>query len=172
MYAIRSYYDKVPPVVLSDDPHRSPFERLRAQAEPKAVGQGPKISVIVPLCGETSHLASGFQSIQEQSWRNLEIIAVGDDGLAQSYQDVVRAFATKDERINVVRVPGAGGDYAACNHALDLSSGEFVTVFRPGEWAHPQKLERQAQCLMRDARIIVITSYSIHYTKLYDDYRN
>ncbi len=59
------------------------------------------ISVIVPIYKVEKYLNNCVKSIQNQTYKNLEIILV-DDGSPDSCPDLCDKFAKEDERIRVI----------------------------------------------------------------------
>lgn len=65
------------------------------------------ISIIVPVYNVADFLYSCIASIQNQTYRNLEIILV-DDGSTDSSSEICDELASKDSRISVIHQQNAG----------------------------------------------------------------
>ena len=61
----------------------------------------PLISVIVPVYNASKFLVKCINSISNQEYKNLEIIAI-DDGSQDDSLSVLKALANKDDRIIVL----------------------------------------------------------------------
>ncbi len=83
-----------------------------------------KVSVIVPVYNCEKYLEKCIQSIQMQSYQNLEIILV-DDGSTDSSLSICQQAAAKDKRIVVIHQDN-GGVSKARNAGLDVASGEYI----------------------------------------------
>ena len=85
----------------------------------------PLISVIVPCYNVEEYLPQCVESIQNQTYRNLEILLV-DDGSPDRSGEICDEYAAKDKRIKVIHKEN-GGLSDARNAALDVMTGEYVT---------------------------------------------
>lgn len=83
-----------------------------------------KISVIVPIYNVDRFLRKCIESIQEQTYVNLEIILV-DDGSTDSSGKICDEISKSDQRIKVVHKQNAGVS-AARNSGIDVATGKYV----------------------------------------------
>ena len=120
-----------------------------APARPPTPARGPLVSVIVPAFRAEATLGTALESLAAQSWRDIEVLVVDDaspDGTAAAALD----FAARDPRFRLIRSPVNGGAYAARNRALAEARGAFVTVHDADDWSHPEKIQAQAEHLLRN----------------------
>ena len=108
---------------------------------------GPKISVLMPACNAETTIGTAIESIINQSWTNLELIVV-DDCSSDGTWSVVESFAERDARVKPTKHSANRGAYAARNTALNMASGELITVSDADDWSHPQRLAIQARHLL------------------------
>lgn len=85
----------------------------------------PLISVIVPIYNVEKYLARCFDSIVNQTYKNLEIILV-DDGSPDRCPQMCDDYAEKDSRIKVVHKKN-GGLSDARNAGMAVSTGEYIS---------------------------------------------
>lgn len=83
------------------------------------------ISVIVPIYKVEKYLNNCVKSIQNQTYKNLEIILV-DDGSPDSCPELCDKAAEVDERIKVIHKVN-GGLSDARNAGIDVATGDFIT---------------------------------------------
>lgn len=88
------------------------------------MGNGPLISVIVPVYNEEEYLCDCVLSLVEQSYKNLEIILV-NDGSTDKSGSLCDDLAQTDDRIHVVHKAN-GGLSSARNAGYAMSSGEYI----------------------------------------------
>ena len=81
------------------------------------------VSIIVPVYNAEQYLSACIESIQGQSYRNLEIILV-DDGSSDSCPQICDEYAQMDSRILVIHQPNKGVS-AARNAGLHCATGEY-----------------------------------------------
>lgn len=102
------------------------------------------VSVIVPAYQAAGTIGQTLRSVQEQTYRPLEIIVV-DDGSMDDTARRVREFAD----VRYIRQDNAG-DAAARNAGLRVASGEFIAFLDADDLWRPTKLEAQLQLLGAD----------------------
>lgn len=136
-----------------------PVSVTNARAEASTVVDGPLISVIMPSRNASRWVASAVRSVLDQSWRNLEFLFV-DDASTDDTAERASAAADGDPRFVLIRQPQRGGAYAARNAALARANGHWVAVQDSDEWAHPDRLARQAAD-MRKRKLIAHSGRSV-----------
>jgi glycosyltransferase involved in cell wall biosynthesis len=122
-----------------------------------ASNNGPKVTVIIPTFQAAEFLGTALRSVLGQTWRNLEVLVV-DDSSSDSTVEIAESFAKADSRVRVLVQPENAGPYAARNRALEVATGEFLTVHDADDWSHPRKIELQAKSLM--ARPALVGNYT------------
>ena len=100
----------------------------------------PLISVIVPVYKVEPWLVSSIGSIQNQTYRNLEIILV-DDGSPDRCGDICERLALQDKRIRVLH-KGNGGLSSARNAGLNICNGEYIGFVDSDDFIHQEMYER------------------------------
>lgn len=85
----------------------------------------PLISIIVPVYNTAQYLEDCFGSICEQTYRNLEIIAV-DDGSTDGSAELLDRLAKNDDRIRVIHQENRGVS-AARNTGIAVAQGEYLS---------------------------------------------
>jgi len=83
----------------------------------------PLISVIVPIYNVGSYLEDCIVSLLNQSYKNIEILAV-DDGSTDNSLEILNGFSY-DKRLIILHKQN-GGVSSARNYALDRAKGEFI----------------------------------------------
>lgn len=86
--------------------------------------QEPLISVIIPVYNLEREIGRTLESVCGQSYRNLQIVVV-DDGSRDGSLGVIRAWAARDGRIEVVDKPN-GGLPLARQTGLGAARGEWI----------------------------------------------
>ena len=100
------------------------------------------VSVIVPIFNRQQLVGPALDSIVEQTYRPLEIIAV-DDGSTDGTQEILAGYADRfPDLVTVIRQPNSG-PAAARNRALTRARGEFIAFLDSDDVWLPSKLELQ-----------------------------
>ena len=84
-----------------------------------------KISVIVPIYNSEAYLPRCIESIQKQSYSNLELLLI-DDGSSDDSLTLCRKYAKTDPRIRVIHQENRGVS-AARNAGLEAMTGDCFT---------------------------------------------
>lgn len=83
-----------------------------------------KVSVILPIYNVAPYLDDTFQSLINQSLKEIEIIAV-NDGSTDNSEEIIRKYAEKDSRISYYHQNNQGQSIAR-NHALQHAKGDYI----------------------------------------------
>ncbi|WP_375055684.1 glycosyltransferase [Zobellella sp. DQSA1] len=116
-----------------------------------------KVTILIASFNAADTLPTTLRSLQEQTWKNLEILVL-DDCSTDNTKEVVNSFSKDDPRIKHVLMRQNGGAYIARNHGLDIATGEFITIHDADDWSHPIKLETQIRFLLENENVIGCTS--------------
>lgn len=124
------------------------FTRLAANRSVGNEGglERSKVTVIVSCFNAERYLETSLRSLMEQTYKNLEIIAV-DDCSSDSTWDLLTALAAEEPRMRLLQNPKNVGTYVSRNRALRASSGSFVTTQDSDDWSHPGRIEQQVSLL-------------------------
>lgn len=83
-----------------------------------------KISIILPIYNVASYLEDTFESLINQSLKDIEIIAV-NDGSTDNSSDIIEKYKKKDSRIISLYQENLGQSVAR-NYALQHARGEYI----------------------------------------------
>lgn len=98
------------------------------------------VSVIIPVCNGQTHLPAALDSVQAQTHRNVEILAV-DDGSTDDSGRILNNRAAADHRMRVFTQENRGVS-AARNRALAAARGEWIVFVDADDMlADPRTLE-------------------------------
>lgn len=107
----------------------------------------PRISVLMPCFNSAATLPEALDSLQAQTYKEYELIAV-DDGSSDDTAAILTAAARQDTRIRVLRCEHRG-IIPTLNSGLQICQGELVARMDSDDRAHPLRLEKQAGLLER-----------------------
>lgn len=106
------------------------------------------ISVIVPVYKVEEYLERCVRSIQNQTYRNLEILLV-DDGSPDNCGAMCEAFAREDDRIRVIHKKN-GGLSSARNAGIDVARGQYFGFVDSDDWIEPEMYETMLEAALRE----------------------
>lgn len=101
------------------------------------------ISVIIPVFNTAPYLKRCMDSILNQTWTNLQIIAV-DDGSTDRSGDILDEYQAKDPRVAVLHQENRGVS-AARNAGLKLATGDYIGFIDSDDAAHSSLYEMLLQ---------------------------
>lgn len=128
-----------------------------------------RITVVIPVWNEKDRIARAVESMQHQTWKNLEIIVV-DDGSTDGTQDIVKAIAAQDSRVHfydnpnkVARTNWRGYDinagYAARNYGFSIAQGRWITTQDADDASLANRIEAQYELAKKYNATMVTIGY-------------
>lgn len=145
------------PVSLLDNSKGLVFGNLGYSCSRSKTVEGPKISILVPVYGAEEFVEVAIKSLLNQTWKNLEIIAVEDCGPDNSWS-ILERLSKEDPRLKVYKNDTNLGAYSTRNRALHLATGEYITVHDSDDWSHPEMLEAQMKEMAANPKIKISCS--------------
>jgi glycosyltransferase involved in cell wall biosynthesis len=119
----------------------------------------PLVSVIIPSYQGADVLHKAFDSVQQQTFTDLEVIVV-DDGSTDNTQAVVEAASAADPRIRYLRQANQG-PAAARNTGIDAAVGDYLALLDADDTWEPEKLAGQVAILDQFPEIGAVFTDSI-----------
>lgn len=104
--------------------------------------EGTVVSVIVPVYNIAPYVRECIESIQKQTYSNIEIIIV-DDGSEDGSGKLCDQLAAGDERIQVIHQKNAGV-VSARGRGIERASGKYIAFVDGDDWIEPDMLEELA----------------------------
>jgi glycosyltransferase involved in cell wall biosynthesis len=114
------------------------------------------VSVVMPVFDGMPFLPQAIASIQNQTFRDWEVIAI-DDGSADGSAECLRTLARTDARIRVFH-RAHEGLVASLNAGLKIARGQFIARMDADDESLPSRFEQQVACLRRHPKIGVVGS--------------
>lgn len=99
----------------------------------------PLISVIVPVYNGQDYLSKCIESIEAQTYQNLEVIII-NDGSTDETEKVCQGLKKKYENIHLITLNDEGVS-AARNAGIDASGGEFITFVDADDRLFPKLID-------------------------------
>lgn len=99
----------------------------------------PSISVLVPLYNAENWLPRCLSSLENQTFKDLEIILI-DDGSTDNSGNICDSFAAKDKRVKVFHTPNRGVSEAR-QLGLEQASGLFLIYLDADDFIAPTMYE-------------------------------
>lgn len=117
----------------------------------------PLISVILPVHNAANTLADSVISLLNQSYKNIEIIAVDDFSSDNSYS-ILQSFKKKDKRLRIYKNVKRYKIAITLNRALKKAKGEFITFMDSDDISSPNRLKKQLNFLLNNTAVVAVGS--------------
>jgi glycosyltransferase involved in cell wall biosynthesis/2-polyprenyl-3-methyl-5-hydroxy-6-metoxy-1,4-benzoquinol methylase len=102
----------------------------------------PTISVVLPTYNHAAYVSSALESVQRQTFSDVEIVVV-DDGSSDETLQLSKSFAERNAKIPIEIVSQSNeGAAAAINRAVGIAAGDFIAVLNSDDFYHPERLSR------------------------------
>lgn len=115
--------------------------RIQASSRERAKqpNTSPLISVIVPVYNVENYIRKCIQTLQNQTYRNLEILLI-DDGTPDGSGEICEDYARSDSRIRVFHKAN-GGLSDARNYGIERATGEYVVCVDSDDYVDADYVE-------------------------------
>jgi len=100
----------------------------------------PLVSIYLPTHNRAQRVKQAIESVQNQTYRNLEII-VCDDGSTDDTAAVITAMQSSDNRIIYLKNEVPMGACYARNRCIAVAQGEFITGLDDDDYFLDQRIE-------------------------------
>ncbi len=118
----------------------------------------PLVSVVIPVWNGEHTLARCLNSVQCQTWQNLEIIVV-DDGSTDGTAKVLETEAAKDPRIHAIHQENAGVSKAR-NHGIAQCRGVYTRFVDADDVLPMDSIEHLVRCAEENHADLVLAAYT------------
>jgi len=137
------------------------------------------VSVIIPTYSEPRFLEQTIQSVINQTYENIEIIIVDDNGNGTDCQkkvaNIILKFKTHDNINYIIHEKNKNGS-AARNTGLKVAKGSYIAFLDDDDSFLPSKIELQVDILTKNENSNYAGSYCnyqlLYRNKVYKQYKN
>lgn len=136
----------------------------RVNVKPKNVENFPLVSILMTTFNSQQFVENSLLSLVYQDYSNKEIIVI-DDCSSDNTCNIVQKIADKYSFVKLIQLPENVGTFVAKTIGAKFATGEFITCQDSDDWAHPEKLTRQVEPLLKNKNIIVTFSKWFRVTK-------
>lgn len=147
------------PKITLDSGNQPRFKRIRfAPALP--VTDGDLVTVIMPCYNSQDTVERAVRSILDQSWRNVEVIAVNDASTDKT-GEVLDTLAQEDDRLTVLHNSVNVGPYVSKNRALRIARGRYVTGHDADDLAFPDRIATQMAPILDNPKCLATIGHMV-----------
>ena len=117
--------------------------------------QNKLVSVIIPVYNVEKYVKEAIQSIQNQTYKNLEIIVIDDGSIDKTYT-IVEELAKDDNRIKLYKNEKNLKIVKTLNRALSLANGEYIARMDGDDISAPDRIEKKVRFLEENKDISLV----------------
>lgn len=115
-------------------------EMIQVNSTEKEAGKHvPKISIVIPFHNAGKHLEEMMDSVEKQTFRNLEILCVSD-GSEDDSIEIIQKYMKKDLRIHLIEQEKHNAGVAR-NKGLECAIGKYIVFWDADDRFHEKALE-------------------------------
>ena len=92
-----------------------------------------KVSIIIPVFNTEKYLKQCFDSVINQTFKDVEIIVV-NDGSTDNSVNIIKEYQQKDPRIVFVDFQEHKGVSDAKNEGIEIAKGKYITFIDSDDW--------------------------------------
>ncbi|MEQ5287325.1 glycosyltransferase family 2 protein [Providencia huaxiensis] len=107
------------------------------------------VSVIIPVFNVEKYVEEAVKSIQEQTYRNIELIIVDDCSTDNTYE-IVKKLSLEDQRIKLYKNETNLKIAKTLNIALEHANGYYIARMDGDDISHPKRIERKINFLEKN----------------------
>lgn len=123
------------------------------------------VSIVIPAYNRAAKIADAVRSIQQQTYKNWEII-VADDGSSDNTLKVIEDMAKEDKRIRSVRHERNKGAQTARNLGIRAARGPWIAFLDSDDQWLPESLEMRLRLAQQeDVAVVHSLAYIVHKDK-------
>lgn len=115
----------------------------------------PLVSIILPIHNSERHLNDCLSSLIRQSYKNIEIIAIDDNSVDNSYK-ILRSFAKKDKRIRKMRNIKRYGASITLNRLIKRAKGNFIAFMDAEDVSLKDRIKKQLNFLTENPGVVAV----------------
>jgi glycosyltransferase involved in cell wall biosynthesis len=114
----------------------------------------PKISVVMPIYNCAKFLEEGLASLLIQTFRDFEILAI-NDGSTDHSLDILKKFATLDNRIKIINQKNTG-IVGALNRGIKEARGKYIARMDGDDICFSNRFTDQVAILDKNPKVVLV----------------
>lgn len=116
------------------------------------------VSIITPVYNAERFLGDTIKSIQNQTYKNWELVLV-DDCSKDGSADMIKEFQANDDRIRYIKLEKNSGASVSRNTGIKNAKGRFIAFVDSDDIWQPEKLKIQIEYMLENKLGFTFTSY-------------
>jgi len=117
----------------------------------------PLITVILPVHNAAHNLADSLSSILNQTYKNLEVIAI-DDFSSDKSMSILRQYKKLDHRLRIYKNVKRYGIAVTLNRLIKKTKGDFIAFMSTDDISKLTRLSKQYKFLIENPDVVAVGS--------------
>lgn len=118
--------------------------------------KSPLVSIVMPVYNAEQYLAEAVVSILNQTYKNIELVAV-NDGSKDNSQAILEEFAKNDTRLRIIRQKNTG-IVGALNRGIKESKGVYIARMDADDVSFLRRIEKQVKLLDEAPNAVLVAT--------------
>ena len=123
----------------------------------------PIVSIIITTYKGLKTLDRAIQSVVDQTYKNIEIIVVDDNGLGTDEQKATKDIVEKYDEIKYIAHETNKSGSAARNTGVKAAKGEYIALLDDDDAFRPCKIEKQLEIIKKEGTGFCYTGHLVHF---------
>lgn len=116
------------------------------------------ISIIIPVYNAEKFLKDTIRTVEEQTYRNWELIFVNDCSMDNSVEIIEKAIK-ENSKIRLIQLENNSGAAVARNIGIEDAKGKYIAFLDADDLWEKEKLEKQINFMKRNNYVFSYTGY-------------
>ena len=117
----------------------------------------PLISILLPVHNSSTTLSECVLSLLNQSYKNIEIIAI-DDKSSDKSSSILNALKKNDKRLKTYKNVKRYGLAVTLNRMTKKAKGSFIAFMDTDDISSPNRLKKQLKFLLNNSNVVAVGS--------------
>lgn len=124
----------------------------------------PKISVVIPVYNNSIYLKECFDSVLNQTYKNIEVIIVNDGSTEAEAIRIINIYKNKDNRVNVINKDNTGYGNTM-NVGINASSGDYLCIVESDDFIKNDMIEKLLN-IMLQKKVDIVKSCQSEFSEI------
>ncbi|HVF69644.1 MAG TPA: glycosyltransferase family 2 protein [Xanthomonadales bacterium] len=123
------------------------------------------VSIILPVYNSGRFLSECLESLEEQTYQDIQIIAIDDKSTDNSWT-ILRKFQKRIKGLQIYKNKKHYGISVCYNRALKRARGQFLAFTNPNDLNNLNRIKRQVSYLFQNPKTVAVGT---QYTRINDE---
>ncbi|HOY91038.1 MAG TPA: glycosyltransferase family A protein, partial [Bacteroidales bacterium] len=122
----------------------------------------PRVSIIVPVYNTEKYLEECLSSLENQTYKNIEIIIV-NDGSTDRSGEIIDNFLKKNKKNTIVlkNIKPSGCGQLACNQGIKKAHGIYIAIMDSDDVSCPDRIKKEVDFLEKHKDYFLVSSSAL-----------